>query len=134
MLENGITHEVLAPGDTITRMTVKPNHLSPAGVSHGGAIAGMMDGVLGIAALTAGIVDRHLVSTIEFKINYFKPLHLGDKLEGHGKVIRKGKSFLVCTGSIYRAEEIVAQGQGTFNLYDAGKRPELIKLINSMMQ
>jgi uncharacterized protein (TIGR00369 family) len=89
---NGHDYEVVKPGETTTTMTIKDMHLNSPGVAHGGSLAGMMDAVLGVAALTAAIVDGNLVSTVEFKINYFKPILLGDKLVGKGKVVRKAKA------------------------------------------
>lgn len=122
--ENGHDYEVLKPGEVITTMEVQQKHLNSPGVAHGGAIAGFMDAVLGVPALTAAIVDGNLVSTVEFKINYFKPILLGDKLVGKGTVIRKGKSLIVSTGAIYKGEEMVAHGQGTFNVYPLEKRKD----------
>lgn len=119
---NGHEYEVIEPGNVITRMVILPEHLNSPGVAHGGAVAGFMDAVLGVPALTAAVVDGNLVSTVEFKINYFKPIMLGDKLEGRGNVIRKGKSLIVTIGGIYRGAELVAHGQGTFNVYPLQKR------------
>jgi uncharacterized protein (TIGR00369 family) len=119
---NGHEYEMIEPGHVITRMEIKKEHLNSPGVAHGGAVAGFMDAVLGVPALTAAIVDGNLVSTVEFKINYFKPILLGDKLEGRGRVIRKGKSLIVTIGEVYKGDEMVAHGQGTFNIYPLNKR------------
>ena len=120
--ENGIEHGVNEPGCTETSMTILDKHLSSPGVAHGAAMAGYVDSVLGFCALSAVIADGNLVSTVEFKLNYFKPIFKGDKLKGKGKVIRKGKSIVVSIAEIYRGEEMVAHGQGTFNVYPLEKR------------
>ena len=120
--ENGIEHGVNEPGCTETSMTILDKHLSSPGVAHGAAMAGYMDSVLGFCALSAVIADGDLVSTVEFKLNYFKPIFKGDKLIGKGKVIRKGKTFIISIAEIYRGEEMVAHGQGTFNVYPLAKR------------
>ena len=120
--ENGIKHSVTGPGETETRMTILDKHLSSPGVSHGGALAGLMDALLGFCALSSAIPDGNLVSTVEFKLNYFKPILAGDVLVGKAKVVRKGKSIIVSIGEIYRGDELVSHGQGTFNVYPLQKR------------
>lgn len=120
--ENGIKHKILGPGQIETRMTILDKHLSSPGVSHGGSMAGLMDALLGFCALTAAIPDGNLVSTVEFKLNYFKPILAGDELLGKAKVVRKGKSIIVSIGEVYRGEDLVSHGQGTFNVYPLQKR------------
>jgi uncharacterized protein (TIGR00369 family) len=122
MTENGIEHSLQEPGITETTITILDKHLSSPNTAHGGAMAGFMDSVLGFCALSAAIPDENLVSTVEFKLNYFKPIFLNDHLVGKGKVIRKGKTFIVSIAEIFRGEEMVAHGQGTFNVYPMAKR------------
>ena len=130
MVHNGIVHNIVEPGKIESTMTILEQHLSTPGVSHGGAVAGFMDGVLGVAALTLALTNEKIVSTVEFKMNYFKPIFLGDVLTGKGKVIRNGKTLLVCLAEIYRGDELVAHGQGTFNAYPLSKRAELKDMVS----
>ena len=122
MRENGIEHTVKEPGVTQTTMTIMEKHLSSPNTAHGGSVAGYMDSVLGFCALTAALPEGNLVSTVEFKLNYFKPIFLNDHLVGKAKVIRKGKTFIISIAEIYRGEEMVSHGQGTFNVYPLSKR------------
>jgi len=122
MRENGIKHKILNPGQTESTIQILDKHLSSPGVAHGGTLAGFMDSCLGFCALTAAMPDNNLVSTVEFKLNYFKPILLNDQLIGKTKVIRKGKSIIVSISEIYRENEMVAHGQGTFNVYPMEKR------------
>ena len=85
--------------------------------------------VLGAAALTQAFTVGDLVSTVEFKINYLRPVLLGDELRAEAQVEHAGKSIVVVSGTIYRADaataappQAVAQGLGTFNRYPASKR------------
>jgi uncharacterized protein (TIGR00369 family) len=125
---NGMTLSAPAPGQAEYRMVIRPEHLSSPGVAHGGVLAGLMDAVLGAAALTLAFTTGELVSTVEFKLNFLHPVRLGDELRATAQVDHTGKSLLVCSGTIYRqvpgetAETAVAQGLGTFNRYPAGKR------------
>ncbi|MGI4865872.1 MAG: PaaI family thioesterase [Janthinobacterium lividum] len=125
---NGMTLSVPEPGKAEYRMVILPEHLSSPGVAHGGVLAGLMDAVLGAAALTLAFTAGELVSTVEFKINYLHPVHLGDELRAVAQIDHAGKSLIVSSGVIYRhaagevAATAVAQGVGTFNRYPAGKR------------
>ncbi len=86
--------------------------------------------MLGAAALSLAFTTGELVSTVEFKINYFQPVHLHDELRATAQVAHPGSSLLVSTGTIYRRaagtadapETAVAYGVGTFNRYPASKR------------
>ena len=120
--ENGMVLDVKTPGESVYKMTILEKHLSSPNVCHGGVVAGFMDSVLGSAALSVSFISGALVSTVEFKLNYFKPIFLGNELLGKGTVKRHGKSFIVATAEIFRGEELVAIGQGTFNIYPLEKR------------
>lgn len=125
---NGMVLAVPAPGQAEYRMVVRDEHLSSPGVAHGGVLAGLMDAALGAAALSLAFTTDELVSTVEFKLNYLRPVLLGDELRAVAQVEHAGQSLLVSHAIIYRrpaggAEEVaVAQGLGTFNRYPAAKR------------
>jgi uncharacterized protein (TIGR00369 family) len=101
------------------RLEVKPEHLATPTTAHGGVIAGYMDGVLGLAALYVSSERAELVSTVEFKINFLKPVKLGDILIGKGTIISAGKRIIITQGRIYNeaSGEDVAIATGTFNSY-----------------
>jgi uncharacterized protein (TIGR00369 family) len=125
---NGMVLTVPAPGQAEYRMVIEDAHLSSPGTAHGGVLAGLLDAVLGAAALTQAFTVGELVSTVEFKINYFRPVHLGDELRAVAQVEHAGKSIMVVSGTIYRQgtgdgeDSAVAQGLGTFNRYPASKK------------
>lgn len=121
---NGLKLTVKEPGDIHYEMEIKEQHLSSPFTCHGGAISGMMDAVIGTTALSVAFAENKLVSTVEFKINYFKPVHQGDILEGTGSIEFKGKSTICARGKIIKKEtgELVAIAQGTFNIYPMEKR------------
>jgi uncharacterized protein (TIGR00369 family) len=136
---NGMTLSAPAPGQAEYRMVIRPEHLSSPGVAHGGVLAGLMDAVLGAAALTLAFTTGELVSTVEFKLNFLQPVRLGDELRATAQVDHTGKSLLICSGTIYRqvpdetAETAVAQGLGTFNRYPAGKRLGELGAISELL-
>lgn len=120
--ENELTFEIHSPGSITYKMTVKEKHLSSPNTAHGAVIAGFMDCVLGLSALSEAVTRDNLTSTVEFKINYIRPVKLGEELIGSGKVIHKGKSLIISSGEIRVGGELVAVGQGTFNTYPFAKK------------
>lgn len=123
-IDNAMTFEITSPGHIIYKMTIQEKHLSSPNTAHGAAIAGFMDCVLGLSALSEAITKDNLTSTVEFKINYIRPVKLGEELIGSGNVIHKGKSLIISSGEIRIAStnELVAMGQGTFNTYPFAKK------------
>jgi uncharacterized protein (TIGR00369 family) len=123
-LDNQMDFEIHSPGQITYKMTIQEKHLSSPNTAHGAAIAGFMDCVLGLSALSEAITRDNLTSTVEFKINYIRPVKLGETLIGTGKVIHRGKSLIISSGEIRIKEsnDLVAMGQGTFNTYPFAKK------------
>ncbi len=117
--ENGMELLNYQEGYIEYSLQVKKAHLATPTTVHGGLIAGYMDGIMGVAALTVSAKNLNLVSTIEFKINYLKPAFLGDILIGKGTIISEGKRIIVAKGEIInqKTKEIIAIATGTFNAY-----------------
>ncbi len=119
----GLELEIFGPGKVTYSLTIDQRHLSTATISHGGVIAGMMDNVLGVTALSQAVTLGQLVSTVEFKLNYLRPARLGDRLVGNAQIDFQGKSLIVTSGAIFCGTDIISKGQGTFNLYPLGQSP-----------
>ena len=111
--------DIISEGHIRYQLVVKPEFQALPGVAHGGLMASMMDGLLGVAALSKVASDGKFVSTVEFKINFFKPIKVGDLLFGEGTVIQAGKSILVAEAWIKVKDEMVAKGMGTLKSYPA---------------
>ena len=120
--ENGMKLTIVKPGEIIYEMEVLPKHLATPKTIHGGVIAAMMDGVLGVAGLSTVAHEHKLVSTVEFKISYFNPAFVGDVLTGTGKIDKKGNRIIYASGEIYNQNnEIIAKAMGTLNAYPIEK-------------
>lgn len=120
----GLKLTVIKPGEVEYKMTITKDHLSNPFAAHGGAVSAMMDGILGVAALSDAVENKKLVSTVEFKINYFAPVQKGDELKGHGKIVFRGNRLYYSEGKIYctnRGSILICSGSGTFNAYPADK-------------
>lgn len=120
----GMEFKIIEPGTVHYFLTINESHLSTPRATHGGVIAAMMDGVLGVAALSKTVEDNKIVSTVEFKINYLSPSLLGDKLMGVGKIDSQGKRLIITSGDIVctnRNNVLIAKAMGTFNAYPVEK-------------
>lgn len=100
-------------------LKITDKHLATPTTAHGGVLSAYMDGILGVAGLYASSEKGCLVSTVEFKINYLKPVRKGDVLIGKGQVVSQGKRIIITKGEIIdqATGEKVAIATGTFNAY-----------------
>ena len=119
----GMEFKVIEPGLVNYFLTITSNHLATPQAAHGGVIASLMDGLLGVTALSATQHHQQIVSTVEFKINFLNAAFEGDVLKGIGKVEQQGKRLLVVSGDIICEKRncIIAKAIGTFNAYPAEK-------------
>jgi uncharacterized protein (TIGR00369 family) len=103
-------------------MQLREDHLSPAGKVHGGVIAGFLDFSCGAAVFTT-LKKSDFCSTVELKVNYFKPLLSGDKLKSISEVLFRGKRLCVVHSFLYRKGEkdAVAVATATFNVVSKSK-------------
>lgn len=119
----GMTFEILSPGHVVYSLKVKPEHLATPLAAHGGLTGALVDATLGVTALSAVCENNHVVSTIEYKVNFLAPALLHDELEATGKIIQKGRRILIveCDVRAKNRNILVAKAMGTFNAYDAAK-------------
>jgi uncharacterized protein (TIGR00369 family) len=103
-------------------LDLRDDHLSPAGKIHGGVVSGFFDFACG-AAVFSSMNPRDFCSTVELKVNYFRPLDVGDKLTCHSKVMFRGKRLCVVHAQLFRkgAKPPVAMATATFNIVPAKK-------------
>lgn len=98
-------------------LLLRKDHLSPAGRIHGGVISAFFDHAAG-AAVFSTLKPKDFCSTVELKVNYFRPLDAGDHLKVHMRVVFRGKRTCVVHGFLYRQGEKspVAMATATFNV------------------
>ncbi len=115
-------YEIVRPGFVVYKMKVSKRFLATSTAMHGGALAGFMDAIVGVTALSVSSQKGNVVSTVEFKINYLKPVLLNDELVGEGSIISEGHRIIICKGEIFNQnKELVAIGTATLNAYSANK-------------
>ena len=117
--ENNLQLTVIDKGHIQYTMQVEEKHMATPNVMHGGAIAGMMDALLSVAAFSAVADDNKHVATIEFKINYLRAVRKACMLKGIGKVIRLG-SKIAFTEAEIRDEDnhLIATASGSIMILD----------------
>lgn len=116
----GMELEVHEPGNVTYSMIVKEEHQAVPSVSHGGVVAALIDGTLGVAGLSLAAMENQVVSTVEFKVNYLKPANVNDSLRCTGKVVNAGKRLLYIEAEVKnQGDIIIAKANGTFNKYPA---------------
>ena len=100
-----------------TEIRLREDHLSPAGRIHGGVISGFFDFTCG-AAVFSTLHHKDYCSTVELKVNYFKPLDSGDRLYSRATVKYRGKRICVVLAELFRKgeKEPVALATATFNV------------------
>lgn len=104
-------------------LTVKEDHLSPSSKLHGGVISSLLDYTCGIAVCTT-LGKSDFCSTVELKVNYFRPVLLGEELEATAKVVFRGKKLCAMNALLHRVgqEEPVAMASATFNVIEGGAK------------
>lgn len=118
----GISFRILEKGKVEYDANISSNLLATPKAVHGGVIATLCDGALGIAALSTVVEDNKVVATIEMNIKYLKPAFEGDKIVAKAQVISTGKRIIVSTCEVFnQRQELIAIASGTFNAYPAEK-------------
>jgi uncharacterized protein (TIGR00369 family) len=120
----GMSFNILEPGTVEYHLTVQQQHMATPLAAHGGVIASLIDGALGVAALSLVYEQNKVVSTVEYKLNYLGPALLNDHLTARAKVEHRGKRILIVSCDLYclnRQNKLLAKALGTFNSYDAVK-------------
>lgn len=117
-----MSYEVVKPGKITYTLPVTKDFLATSKAMHGGAIAAFMDAIVGVAAVSLSSLKGNVVSTVEFKINYLKPVFFGEILKGEGTVISEGNRIIICKGEIFNNKnELVAIATSTMNAYPFAK-------------
>jgi len=114
----GMDYQLDESGDIHYHVTINKDHLATPTAAHGGLLAAMMDGVVGVAALERASKTGRVVSTVEMKLNFLQPALLNDQLVGVGKVLKEGKRIIVVEGKIYNQQnDLLAASIATMNAY-----------------
>lgn len=103
-------------------LTIKKRHLATPVAAHGGVVAALVDATMGVTALSKVIDNDRVVSTVELKVSYLKPVLENDELRCIGEVLNTGNRLIYVECSVLnQRDQLVARANGTFNAYPASK-------------
>lgn len=77
-------------GRAVVTLEAGPQHTNPMGTMHGGILCDIADTAMGIA-FTSTLAASESFTTVELKINFFRPVWKA-QLRAEGKVVRRGKT------------------------------------------
>lgn len=118
----GMHFEILKDQSVVYHLKLSEKHLATSISAHGGVIASLMDGALGVASLVNVAERGKVVSTVELKLNFLAPAKVNDELLAKANVIQAGNRLIYTECTITNQDNvIIAKGSGTFNAYPAEK-------------
>lgn len=104
-------------GRSSNELEITEEHLNPNNVVHGAVIFAMADTGMG-SALTSVLDDSQMCSTIEIKINYFRPAVSG-RLRCDTRVINRGSRTAALESDVLDDnEKLVARATGTYMILE----------------
>lgn len=96
-------------------MRIGEAHMNKTDVVHGGMMATLADVSLA-QQIYFSENPRLLLVTTSLTTNFLAAAKMGDWLEGHSRIDRKGKRTAYASGEIRRGDEILATMSGLFSL------------------
>jgi uncharacterized protein (TIGR00369 family) len=87
----GLVLKAVEPGRAVFEMQADERHHNPMGTLHGGIYCDLADAAMGYAyAATLG--EGETFTTVELKINFFRPVRQG-KLTAEARVVKAGNTL-----------------------------------------
>ena len=80
----------LESGSAVIEFQATENHRNPMGTLHGGVLCDIADAAMGMA-YAANLNDGESFTTLELKINFFKPIW-NARLRATGHVVKQGRT------------------------------------------
>ena len=96
--------------EVVASVVLGPAHEGPPGRAHGGMIASLFDEVFGFALW----MDAVPAYTAWLKVDYRKPVPLGQKLEFCGTISKRDGRKIFLSGGVAVAGELLAEAEGLF--------------------
>ena len=104
-----------AEGRSLLTLRVQPMHFNSQGAVHGAALFTLADTGMG-AALFSVLEPHERCSTIEVKINYFKPV-LEGVVECRSEVVHRGRSVANIDSVLTVGGTLVGKANGSFAIF-----------------
>jgi uncharacterized protein (TIGR00369 family) len=93
----GFEAKDVAAGRATVVLEAGPQHANPMGTLHGGILCDIADAAMGIA-FASTLAPEESFTTVELKINFFRPVWQG-RLTAVGTVVQRGRTvgYVECT-------------------------------------
>ena len=109
----GIRRASMGDGRSVFELTIRPEHMNPHGVVHGGVVYTLVDFAMG-GALTSLLEPGEGCATLEVKINYLAPALAGD-VRAEACVVSRSRRVAVMEARAYgEAQRLIALATGSF--------------------
>lgn len=97
-------------GALVCDFTVREEMTNPAKMLHGGAIAGMIDDMIGASVFT--LEKAFFFSTINISIDYFAPSKIGDVITAKTRVVKMGREIINMECELWnmKKKRLIARG------------------------
>lgn len=121
--EAGILVSSASSGTVTLFLTSAKRHANPHGTMHAGILATLLDTAMGYATETTLEPDQGF-TTIEFKMNFIRPVPLGGvRLTATGLVRSRGKTLAVVEAMAFDpADRLMASALGTCMILQTDNR------------
>jgi acyl-CoA thioesterase len=108
----------MADGRSVFELAIRPDHMNPHGVVHGGVVYTLVDFAMG-GALTSLLDLGERCATLEVKINYVAAAVSGD-LRAEARVVSRSRRVAVMEARVYgEADQLIALATGSFYVQTA---------------
>jgi acyl-CoA thioesterase len=114
----GARRAAMGDGRSCFELTVRPEHMNPHGVVHGGVVYTLVDYAMG-GALTSRLAPGERCATLEIKINYLAPATEG-RLAAEARVVERSTRIGVLDARVHaEGKRLIALATGTFFIHSA---------------
>jgi uncharacterized protein (TIGR00369 family) len=107
----GFVLKAVEPGRAVFEMEVDERHHNPMGTLHGGVYCDLADAAMGYA-YAATLEEGETFTTVELKINFFRPVRRG-KLIAEAKVVRAGTNLGYVECDVKEGGKLMARAAST---------------------
>ncbi len=119
----GLSLVTIGDGTSEIRLDLEQHHFNPGGIVHGGVIATVIDGCIGLALRSRLGMDSDHV-TIDLNVQYISAVRAG-ALIGRGRAIRVGDRVSHGEAELLNDRgRLVAKGSATFLVIPARRRDQ----------
>lgn len=112
---NGILNDI-SEGLAEVRFEVRNDMLNPAGILHGGVIAGMIDEVAGISVYS--LQKEYFYTSLNLSIDFLRPATSHSDVVVRSKVIRHGRRIIHVEVELSQDGELKARASSNLILLD----------------